>query len=1852
MMYPGVRAAVGARNRASRALAVAVFVIASALAAPLVGAAGMVRNVATATHTAPGANLVHSNEVTLEIASTQTSPPPQTSQFSFTVTSDRGQVVPGQVVTFTGHIQNGGNQAAPPSDPYRIDGVAATGAFALTAVPAGAVLTGVQNVTLYHYAGEPAGDFQAAAPADLTQVDAVGTLLARVPASGSLDFSFTVRPLNVAATYGDGVLLRVAPTVNLGGVPTAWLPVTPAAVAKVLGTAARLTAYSDKAVSHALPYLLLGSTAYLRLEAQACNSDPTAVVSRTATLLTTSGDMEQLVATETAPNSNVFLLAPLVSQRGQPQTGSGRIESPHNETITVQIEGCLVPISLDLQLIDPSGIVFDSATNQPLDDMNVSLLKANGTSCTTEPASVLTLDENGALVPSPNPSRTRDGGHYQFPLVPAGTYCLLVESANGYTFASAKPVASLPQERRLGNGSFGRPFPVGPALEPVLLDLPVDPATAQLGLFVDKRVSRNTALVGEQLLFTVQVKNVTAKPVTALRLIDAMSAGLSYLPGSLRLNDIAVADPKIAGGVLTVPLADLGASLTHTLSYRTAISPSAPATVRNSATAAATGLGSNTASVTIEVRRGFETDSKGVLTGTVYLACEAKDVNANPGVPGIRLLLEDGTAIVTDNQGRYSRYGLGAGTHVLKLDPASLPEHARLVASGRDRGSGLAFIDLRDGELFKHNIALECTDETQEQVHARAARRATPEVFRALDRAFSATVTAPVAGGVGAQPAVGNSASTGSVREQLATVGRDGIASTRDTTAGRRDEGSDSDHGQRPSDARSAAPIAPDAGTALESALLGISDNEAAFLNLQDEQVLPISTVAVQVKAPTESTLTLRLNGEPLRESQIGQRSIYRDKAVMGLEYVGIKLKPGVNLLTLEQKDQFGNVRRKVDVRVRAPGDLAQISIVPVASPLYAGDGGRALVRIRLLDAEGVPVTARLPVKLETERGSWLIADAGSRAGAGQIFIEGGQADVAITQPVQAMRVSVTATSGTVVATEVLDFLPQLRPIIAVGVAETVIRFKSGQAMNVVPTTSLDAFSRELRGLSLQFSGQASAAARAAVFLKGKVRGDYLLTLAYDSDKPTRDRLFRDISPDEFYPIYGDDSTRTFDAQTAGKLYVRIEKGHSWALVGDFVTDLQTPIAPRPVLSSYTRPVTGAATHIEQAGVVMDAFALRDVTRQQVFEFAPNGTSGPYPLPIGNLVANTERVELVVRDRLDPAVILTRTTLTRFDDYELEALSGRILFKSPVSAFNASQNLVYVRVTFEVDTGQAAYTTIGGQISTRLGDRATVAARLVHEANTASPYTLQGAIVQVDVTPKLKVSGEIARSQRGGDVGAGSGTAGRIEVKGQAGPVELIGTATATSDHFENLSSGISPSRRDVAVTASMPLSADTKLVARVTAGRDTRTGAQSEVAYAGVETPVGPDLRLEAGVRMLKEDAAVFADTAAVPGPDPHREATTARVKLSAQLASLPELTGYVEAEQSLTDAQVRQAVLGVNYQLSSGTRFYARHEFVNTLPVLSSTSTLRQTTAVGIDSAYSNTGRAFAEMRQTINQGLSGPATAYGLRESWELRKGLRFSAGLEKVQALGRPTDLAPTINTTAITTALDVNIAENWRATGRIERATGQAESSTLVTAAVALRLAPSWTALAREVDFRSQPHTAGAALRVQSRQQLGMALRTVEDDALLLLEHYREPVENGERDSAIVSAQYGRALTTSLRMSLRVAGRRSLESLGGARYRSYAALAGGRLTYEVSSKWNLGLQAQSVVGSSTRSSGLGLEVGYRVTEQFWVVAGYNWMTATDPVLQGPQNSHGAYIRVRYMFDESVLDAFPQLVEPAR
>ncbi|MFE3187582.1 hypothetical protein ACFXHA_01150 [Nocardia sp. NPDC059240] len=97
--------------------------------------------------------------------------------------------------------------------------------------------------------------------------------------------------------------------------------------------------------------------------------------------------------------------------------------------------------------------------------------------------------------------------------------------------------------------------------------------------------------------------------------------------------------------------------------------------------------------------------------------------------------------------------------------------------------------------------------------------------------------------------------------------------------------------------------------------------------------------------------------------------------------------------------------------------------------------------------------------------------------------------------------------------------------------------------------------------------------------------------------------------------------------------------------------------------------------------------------RQQVDEFPCQGTSGPFAVSKANAIYGTEKVEVVVRDRHQPGVILATTILRRSVDYEFDPYSGRVLLMQAPTSVDFDGNPQSLRVTYETDAdaGKSAF---------------------------------------------------------------------------------------------------------------------------------------------------------------------------------------------------------------------------------------------------------------------------------------------------------------------------------------------------------------------------------------------------------------------------------------------------------------------------------------------------------------------------------------------------------------------------------
>jgi hypothetical protein len=115
------------------------------------------------------------------------------------------------------------------------------------------------------------------------------------------------------------------------------------------------------------------------------------------------------------------------------------------------------------------------------------------------------------------------------------------------------------------------------------------------------------------------------------------------------------------------------------------------------------------------------------VLGKIFVDCNHNQVQDREelGIPGVRLVMQDGTTLISDSEGKYSLCGLPPRSAVLRVDPSTLPRGSRLVTtSNRNLGdAGSLWLDLKNGELHRADfIEGSCSNTVLEQTKARRAQ--------------------------------------------------------------------------------------------------------------------------------------------------------------------------------------------------------------------------------------------------------------------------------------------------------------------------------------------------------------------------------------------------------------------------------------------------------------------------------------------------------------------------------------------------------------------------------------------------------------------------------------------------------------------------------------------------------------------------------------------------------------------------------------------------------------------------------------------------------------------------------------------------------------------------------------------------------------------------------------------------------------------------------------------------------------------------------------------------------------------------------------------------------------------------
>jgi hypothetical protein len=566
----------------------------------------------------------------------------------------------------------------------------------------------------------------------------------------------------------------------------------------------------------------------------------------------------------------------------------------------------------------------------------------------------------------------------------------------------------------------------------------------------------------------------------------------------------------------------------------------------------------------------------------------------------------------------------------------------------------------------------------------------------------------------------------------------------------------------------------------------------------------------------------------------------------------------------------------------RLASPVEKIQLAAAADNLPADGVGSTDIRLQLLDNKGQPVKGEQLITIEVNGGARILlpgrltSESGADRGDIDRVTPGVQAKVMdgilsfkLLAPYQPDAVTVRVSVQGVSERIVVRYVPDLREMVAVGLIEGRLRSDKFDPKAIEPERENDSFEEELKGFSKDFNGgKTNLGARAAMYLKGKVKGEYLLTLAYDSDKDTRKQLFESVDPNAFYPVYGDSSLRTQDAQSTGKLYVRIDKNRSYLLWGDYTT--QDP-NPARRLSQYSRTLPGFRSHYEEGNAVVNTFVAQENFKQVVDEFPGRGVSGPYSVSNPNGIKGTEKVELLVRKRDQTSVILKTTALTRETDYEFEPFDGQIVFRSPVPSVDDQLNPVSIRISYEVDQGGKRYFIYGADAQYKLSERLTLGGAVARDNNPSTGQTILGANLALKLSKNTEVIAEVARSSNlinidsnstnsssnfQGRSGEFDGNAARLEIRHADDQLRANVYGQRADNDFYNPSSGLNGGKQEFGGAATYKLNERWTLNGDFQLSKDKVTGSDNNSASISADLKLTKQLTIGGGVRRVVQNA------------------------------------------------------------------------------------------------------------------------------------------------------------------------------------------------------------------------------------------------------------------------------------------------------------------------------------------------------------------------------------------------------------
>ena len=287
---------------------------------------------------------------------------------------------------------------------------------------------------------------------------------------------------------------------------------------------------------------------------------------------------------------------------------------------------------------------------------------------------------------------------------------------------------------------------------------------------------------------------------------------------------------------------------------------------------------------------------------------------------------------------------------------------------------------------------------------------------------------------------------------------------------------------------------------------------------------------------------------------------------------------------------------------------------------------------------------------------------------------------------------------------------------------------------------------------------------RVAYYLKGRVKGKYLITSSFDTERGKTEggkkELFRNLDPDKYYPVYGDDSSVNYSAtDTMGMLYLLIEWDNSSILWGNYNTEFTDT-----ELAQYSRTFFGGKVHLQTLSSTKfgephsKLVVFKAMARQKAAHNEFRGTGGSlFYLKHKEVIEGSDKVRIELRDKIT-GLVLAVEDMKEGSDYEIDYSNGRIVFWRPVSQIAESNliisthllngNPVYVIVDYEYEVKDILNEgTVGARVQQSITDYVSLGGTYIDEEQDGQSYELKAADATLHLGDSIELRGEYAESK-------------------------------------------------------------------------------------------------------------------------------------------------------------------------------------------------------------------------------------------------------------------------------------------------------------------------------------------------------------------------------------------------------------------------------------------------------------------------------------------------------------------------